>query len=120
MIVRLAGFAESVKSGGAGAFMVRLMGILRVNPPPTPVIATVAGPVVAALEAVSVNTLLVPVAGFTLKLAVTPAGNPVALRATELVKPPVRVMVTVLVPLAPRLTVRLAGLAESAKSGVAG
>jgi hypothetical protein len=95
------------------------MGILRVNPPPTPVIATVAGPVVAVLEAVSVNTLLAPVAGFTLKLAVTPAGNPLALKVTASVNPPLRVTVIVLVPLAPLFIVRLDGLAESEKSGVA-
>jgi hypothetical protein len=72
------------------------------------------------VEAVNVKTLLVPVADAGLKLAVTPAGNPLALRTTAVVKPPVRVMVIVLVPLAPRLTVRLAGLADSEKSGVCG
>src|SRR5262249_18102134 len=61
-----------------------------------------------------------PVAGFVPKLAVTPVGNPLALNVTSPVKPPLRVIVIALVPLAPRLTVRLAGLPESAKSGVAG
>jgi hypothetical protein len=36
-----------------------------------------------------------------LKLAVTPVGIPLALRATPAVNPPVRVIVIVLVPLAP-------------------
>jgi hypothetical protein len=72
------------------------------------------------VEAVNVKTLLVPVADAGLKLAVTPAGNPLALKATALAKPPLRVMVIVLVPLAPRLTVRLVGAADSEKSGVCG
>ena len=65
-----------------------------------------------------VRRLLPPVAGFGLKLAVTPAGNPLAVKETPAVKPPVRVIVIVLVPLAPRLIVKLAGFAESVKSGV--
>jgi hypothetical protein len=84
------------------------------------VIVTGAVPSVAALDAVNVRTLLSPVAGFGAKLGVTPVGKPLALNVTPAVKPPVRVMVIVLVPLAPRLIVRLEGLAESAKSGVAG
>jgi hypothetical protein len=63
--------------------------------------------------------LLPPVAGFVLKVAVTPLGNPLALKATLLVKL-ARLIVIVLAPLAPRITVRLPGLAESVKSGVAG
>ena len=51
-----------------------------------------------------------------MNVAVTPLGDPVALKATAFVKPPVRVIVIVLAPLAPRFTVRLAGLAESVKS----
>jgi hypothetical protein len=51
-----------------------------------------------------------------LKLAVTPLGNPLALKATASVKPPVRVMVIALVAVAPRVT--FVGLAESAKSGL--
>jgi hypothetical protein len=114
------GEAASAKSGVAGWVTVRLIGVDRVSPPPVPVTVTVAAPSVAVLDADRVRTLLLPVTGLTLKLAVTPAGNPLALNETELVKPPVRVIVIVLVPLAPRLTVRLAGLAESAKSGVGG
>jgi hypothetical protein len=69
-------------------------------------------------EAANVNTLLVPDVEGGLKLAVTPLGSPLALKATLLAKPPVGVMVIVLVPLAPRLTVRLVGLGASEKSGV--
>jgi hypothetical protein len=94
-----------------------LIVVVRVRPPPVPVTVTVAAPRVAVLDAVKVNTLLVPVVEGGLKLADTPLGNPLALKATLLVNPPVRVTVTVLVPLAPRLTVRLVGLADSVKSG---
>src|SRR5262245_31199007 len=100
------------------SFTVRLIDVVRVRPPPVPVTVTVAAPRVAALVAVNVNTLLVPVAGFEPKLALTPLGNPLALKVTPPVKPPVRVTVIVLVPLAPRVTVRLVGLAVSEKSGV--
>jgi len=117
---RLVGEADSAKSGVAGWFTVRLIGVVRVNPPPDPVTVTVAAPRVAVLDAERVRTLLLPVAGFALKLAVTPVGNPPALIVTLPVKPPVRVIVIVLVPLAPRLMVRLAGEAESEKSGVGG
>src|SRR5262249_46129875 len=99
---------------------VRLIDVVRVRPPPVPVTVTVAAPSVAVPDAVNVNTLLVPVADAGLKLAVTPAGNPLAVKATALVKPPLRVMVIELVPLARRLMVRLVGFRESAKSGVCG
>src|SRR5215831_10759955 len=89
------------------SFTVRLIDVVCVRPPPVPVTVTVAAPRVAVPEAVKVSTLLVPVAEAGLKLAVTPLGNPLALKATLPVKPPVRVIVIVLVPLAPRLTVRL-------------
>src|SRR5215510_9109422 len=98
-------------------FTVKLIDVVRVRPPPVPVTVTVAGPRVAALDADKVNELLVPVVEVGLKLAVTPLGNPLALKATPLVNPFRRVTVIALIPLAPRLTVRLVGLAESVKSG---
>src|SRR5262245_30992762 len=102
------------------SFTVRLIVVVRVRPPPVPVTVTAAAPRQAAPEAVNVNTLLVPVAEAGLKLALTPLGNPLAPKATLLVKPPVRAIVIVLAPLAPRLTVRLEGLGASEKSGVCG
>jgi len=75
-------------------------------------------PSVAVLEAANVNTLLFPVVLLTLKVALTPVGRPLALRVTALVKL-VRVMLIALVPLDPRFTVRLDGLAESVKLDVA-
>jgi hypothetical protein len=68
--------------------------------PDIPVTVTVAEPTVAVLKAVSVNTLLlVALAG--LKDAVTPAGRPLAERATDPLKLLSGVTVMVLVPLAP-------------------
>ena len=91
------------------------------SPPPVPVIVTVAVVSVAVADAVSVRTLLVPVVdvGVGLKLAVTPVGMPLALNETALANPPVRAMDIVLVPLAPRFTVKLVGFADKVKFGVA-
>ena len=94
--------------------------VVRVRPPPTPVTVTVAAPGVAVAEAANVNTLLVPVAEAGLNEAVTPLGNPLALNVTALANPPPRVIVIALVPLAPLLTVKLDGAADSVKFGVGG
>src|SRR5215510_8672444 len=116
-MVKLPGEAESVKSGAAGAFTVKVMVVVCVSEPEVPVTVTVAVPVVAVLLAVRVKTL-VDVVGFVPKLAVTPAGSPDADKVTLPVKPPEGVTVIVLVPLLPWVMVRLAGEAESEKSGV--
>src|SRR5215510_14053724 len=89
-------------------------------PPPLPVTVTAAAPSVAVLDAESVKTLLFPVAGLGLKLALTPPGKTPVPNVMALVKPPVRVMLIVLAPLAPRLMVRLVGEADSIKSGGCG
>ena len=120
LTVRLVGFSDNVKSAGGGALIVRLIVVVRVRPPPVPVTVTVAGPVVAVLDAASVKVTLVPVVDAGLNVAVTPLGNALAVNATLFVNPPVRAMLTVLIPLAPRLMVRLVGLRERVKSGVAG
>lgn len=107
---------------GAG-LTVRTNVVVRVSPPPVPVTVTLAIPVAAVADADRVSMLLVPVADAGLNVAVTPLGNPPALKATAEEKPPLRVIVIALVPLAPRLIVRLVGFAESVKfaaSGVAG
>src|SRR5262245_53371465 len=80
-------------------------------------------PVAAVADAVKFSVLLVPVVDAGLNAAVTPLGNPPALKATAEEKPPLRVIVIALVPLAPRLIVSVVGFAESVKfaaSGVAG
>jgi hypothetical protein len=51
-----------------------------------------------------------------LKLAVMPAGSPLAENATDCAVPAVRVLVTVAVMLLPRYTLPLAGLTETLKS----
>jgi hypothetical protein len=82
-------------------FTVRAIVVVLVNPPPVPVIVTFAEPKVAALDAVKLTVALVPVVVGGLKLAVTPLGNPLAPKATLLVKPPTRVMLIVPATLAP-------------------
>jgi hypothetical protein len=88
------------------------------------VIVTVAAPTVALAEAVSVRVeVALPFAGGVTGLvenaAVTPAGRPVALNVVAELKPPVLVIVMVLVPLAPWVTVTDVGEAPMVKFGVA-
>ena len=85
-------------------------------------IVTVAAPTVALAEAVSVSVeVALPfaagVTGLVENAAVTPAGRPVALKVVAELKPPVLVMVIVLVPLAPWVTVKDAGEAAIVKFG---
>jgi hypothetical protein len=67
-------------------------------------------PVVAVADAVKVTTL-------PAKLAVTPAGRPVAANVTAPLNPPMGVTVIVLVAVPPWVTETLAGFADSEKSG---
>ena len=87
------------------------------TPDPVPLIVTFTVPVVAVLVAVNV-TVLVPVAGFGLKPAVTPLGNPDALSVTLPLNPPEGVIVIVDVPVLPCVTDTLLGEADSVKLGV--
>ena len=80
---------------------VRAIVAVRVNPPPVAVMVTFAAPNVAALEAVKVTVEVAPVVEGGLKLAVTPLGNPLALKVTLPTNPPTRVMESVLAALAP-------------------
>ena len=87
-------------------------------------IVTVAAPTVALEEAVSVRVeVALPfaagVTGLVENAAVTPVGRPVALNVVAELKPPVLVMVIVLVPPAPWVTVTDAGEAAMVKFGVA-
>jgi hypothetical protein len=113
----LAGLADTLKSAGGGVATVRLIEVARDNDPDAPVTVTTADPSVAVLEAISVSVELAPVVESGLNVAVTPVGSPLALNATLPVKPFRRVMAIALVPLAPRLIVRLAGLLAREKSG---
>jgi hypothetical protein len=88
------------------------------------VIVTVAVPTVAVEEAVSVRVeVALPLAGgvtgFVENAAVTPLGKPDAASVVAELNPPVLVMVIVLVPLAPCVTVTEVGDAAMVKLGVA-
>jgi hypothetical protein len=96
--VRLAGLADSEKSGCWAAVTVSAIVVVWVRFPLVPVTVTLAVPTTAELEAVKV-TVLLPVVDAGLKLAVTPAGKPLALRATLPVNPPNGATLTVLLPL---------------------
>jgi hypothetical protein len=80
--------------------------------PETPAIVTVAVPVVALALAESVIVVLL-VAGFGLKAAVTPAGKPDAENVTLPLNPFSGSITTVLVALFPCATLTLFGLANS-------
>ena len=104
--------SRSAQPEGRGAeTTVRVSVVVFVKLPEVPEMVTKAVPIVAALPAVSVK-VLVPVVLAGLKEAVTPVGNPEADRLTLPVNPFCGVIVTVLVPLAPCVTVRLLGKAE--------
>jgi len=123
LTVKLLGDAESRKSGcdggGAGAFTVKLMVVVLVRLPDVPVMVMLPVPTVAVLLAASVRALE-PVVLLGLKEAVTPLGRPEADKETLLLKPFAGVMVIVLLPLEPRVTVTLLGEAESVKLGCGG
>src|ERR1700743_2724287 len=97
---RVAGLAASVKLGVCTAVTVKLMVAVCERVPLTPVTVMVAAPRVAVLDAVKVS-VLVPVVEAGLNAAVTPAGNPLAVRATMPVNPPDGVTVIVLLPVVP-------------------
>lgn len=95
-----------------------------VREPDVPVTVTVDVPAVAEAEAVKVRVeLAVPLAGgvtgFGENAAVTPEGKPVALSVVAELKPFRLVMVVVLVPVPPWLTVTDVGESAMEKSGAA-
>jgi hypothetical protein len=106
------GDALTLKLGEVEEFTVSETVVVAVRLPDVPVIVTVAVPVVAVLLAVRVK-VLVEVVGFVPNVAVTPLGKPDAASVTLPEKLPTSVTVIVLVPLAPWVTVRLLGEAES-------
>jgi hypothetical protein len=104
-------------------FTVKAIVVLWVSEPEVPVTVTVAGPVVAVEEAVSVSVdVALPfeggVTGFVENAAVTPLGRPVALSVVAELKLFWLVMVMVLVPFPPCVTVSEAGEAPIVKLGV--
>ncbi len=118
VIVTLAGEADSVKLGGP--VTVRTIVVVAVELPDVPVMVTVAAPVVAVADAVSVSIeVVVPfaggVTGFGENAAVTPLGRPLALSVVAELKLFRLVIVIVLVPLAPCTMLKDAGLADNVK-----
>ena len=93
---------------------VRLIVVAVVKPSEEPVTVTVTVPVDAVLLAVRVSELVVAVLP-GLNEAVTPVGRPEADKVIVPLKPPCRVTVIVLVPLAPWGTVNPVGEAERVK-----
>ena len=108
--LNLFGAAESLKPGAAAT--VRLIVVVCVKLPETPVTVTVAAPVVAVALAVKVIVLLL-VAGLGLNAARTPLGKPDAERVTLLLKPFNGVIVIALFPWPPWATVNVFGAADS-------
>src|SRR5215472_9715875 len=100
-----------------GVVMVSAMLVLWLREPLVPVAVTLAVPTVAVLETVKVNVLL-PVVDAGLKLAVTPAGNPLAARATVPENPFTGATLMVPLPVPPCATDSVAGLADNVKSGL--
>ena len=97
---------------------VRMSVAVCIKLPEVPVMVTREFPVVAVLFAASVS-VLVPIVLVGLNVAVTPLGTPDAARPTVPLKPLSGATVMLLVPLAPCVTVRLLGIADSLKSGMA-
>jgi hypothetical protein len=111
--------AEGVRAKPAvvTALTVRVMVVVAVVLPEVPVMVTVDEPVVAALLAVSVSTLLlVDEAG--LNEAVTPLGRPDAVNATLPVNPPTSVTEMVSVALLPCVTASVDAERDSVKLDV--
>src|SRR5437667_113156 len=102
--------AEMIKSA-LGWTTVSVIAAVLVKPPDMPVIVSVTVPGVAVLLAVSVRVLVL-VAGFGLKDAATPLGQPDADKLTLLLKPLCGVTVIVLAPAAPWKMLTLLGEAE--------
>src|SRR5262244_992627 len=110
-----------VKSGGGGcAFTTKLTVVACVKLPLVPVIVSVDVPTGVLPVVVTVNVELpLPVTDAGEKLAVVPAGNPLAPSVTTPVNPFNAPMLAVYVVALPTITVCVLGLPEIVKSGVA-
>ena len=94
------GLADREKFGEDEAATVRDMVVVLLRLPLTPVMVTIAVPLLALFDAIRVS-VLVRLVELGLKPAVTPDGKPLALRETVPLNPPLGVTVMVLVPPAP-------------------
>jgi hypothetical protein len=107
------GEVASVKVGPGET--VNAMVVVSVRLPDLPVIVIVEVPVAAELATAKVAVLLPDVTAP--KVAVTPVGRPDAVSATLPLKLEISVMAMLLVPLAPGLMLKLAGVTASVKLG---
>jgi hypothetical protein len=116
----------SLKLGTTAVTTVSAIVVVAVSVPEVPVIVTVELPAVAVLLAARVSTL-VAVVGLVANAAVTPLGNPDAVRVTLPVNPPTSVTVIVSVALllcvtdkvdAERASVKLAGVLATTVSAM--
>jgi hypothetical protein len=114
------GLPDTVKSGGgACALTTKLTVVVCVKLPLVPVIVNVDVPVGVLPVVVTVNVEFPdPVTVPGEKLAVAPAGNPVALSVTAPVNPFNAPMLVVYVVALPTITVCVLGLPDIVKSGV--
>ncbi len=121
VIVKLVGDADSVKLPAATAVTVSVTVALCAVLPPVPVTVMVYVPV-AVVEATAILIVELPDPGAAIvagvKLTVTPAGCPLAVKAIAELNPPVAAVVIVDAPLAPCTTETEPGDAEIVKSGV--
>jgi hypothetical protein len=115
------GLPAIVKSGGGGCtFTTKLTVVVCVSAPLVPLIVSVDVPTGVLPVVVTVNVELpVPVTVAGEKPAVAPAGNPLTLSATAPVNPFNAPMLVVYVVVLPTLIVRVLGLPDIVKSGVA-
>lgn len=112
-----------VKSGaGGGAVTTRVTVVECESVPDVPVIVSVYVPAAVAAVVLTVRVELPepPATDAGAKLALAPAGSPLALRLTVPVKPPLGVIVVVYVVALPACTVCDAGVAPMAKSPTTG
>jgi hypothetical protein len=108
-----AGAAVSVKLGGGLTVSASVALLLKV--PEVPVIVMVDVPAAAVLAAVRVSVLLPDLTAP--RVAVMPLGSPDTASATMPLKPEMSVMAMLLTPLAPGVTLKVAGWEASVKIG---
>lgn len=111
----LSAVGETASENVGAARTVSAIATWLLRAPDVPVIVMLDVPAAAALAALMVAILLPPLTAP--KVAVTPVGRPDALNTTVPAKPFSLTIATVLVPLAPAVTLKAEGAAASVKLG---